>query len=168
MAAQVHGKQDTVNSFDSESHPVTFEGNPVVYDALGRAVESGTGSNGGEFLYGPGGGKLAVMVGQTLARADIPLPGGGEAVYMAGAGLAAVGVAAVNASIFITSGAMFAAAYAAPVAGCADPLPIEPLTCAASIAAGAMYGAIGAGTLAGGVWFFKNVTVPAFRNWGGQ
>src|SRR6185437_11702194 len=34
-----------------------------------------------EYLYGPDGGKLAVMVGQTLSRADIPLPGGAEAVF---------------------------------------------------------------------------------------
>jgi len=38
-------------------------------------------------FYGPDGGKLAVMQGQTLKRADIPLPGGGEAVYQ-GSGLA--------------------------------------------------------------------------------
>src|SRR6185437_888585 len=40
-----------------------------------------------EYLYGPDGGKLAVMVGQTLSRADIPLPGGAEAVFT-GSGLA--------------------------------------------------------------------------------
>ncbi|HXR97687.1 MAG TPA: RHS repeat-associated core domain-containing protein [Terriglobales bacterium] len=65
------------NSFDAEGKPVTLEGAAVTFDALGRAVESG----GHEFLYGPGGSKLAVMSGQALVRADVPLPGGATAVY---------------------------------------------------------------------------------------
>jgi len=59
----------------------------VASDALGRALEAAEPSGAIEFLYGPDGGKLAVMQGQTLKRADIPLPGGGEAVYQ-GSGLA--------------------------------------------------------------------------------
>ncbi|MGH9393804.1 MAG: RHS repeat-associated core domain-containing protein [Terriglobales bacterium] len=70
----------TVNAFDTENRAVTFEGVNVLYDALGRAVEA----DGHEIVYGPDGGKLAVMSGTSLYRADIPLPGGAEAVYMAG------------------------------------------------------------------------------------
>src|SRR6185312_14294502 len=69
-----------VNAFDAEGKPATLEGHSgIVFDALGRAVESG----GQEFVYGPGGGKLAVMSGQTLVRADVPLPGGAAAVFNA-------------------------------------------------------------------------------------
>jgi len=64
-----------------------LEGIGVTYDALGRAVEAAEPQGAIEFLYGPGGGKLAVMSGQTLGAAYIPLPGGGTAVYH-GAGLA--------------------------------------------------------------------------------
>ncbi|MGH3159976.1 MAG: RHS repeat domain-containing protein, partial [Streptosporangiaceae bacterium] len=70
-----------VNSYDAEGKAVTFENAGVTYDAMGRAVET-SGTNGTEeFLYGPEGRKLAVMSGQTTLRADIPLPGGDEAVY---------------------------------------------------------------------------------------
>jgi RHS repeat-associated protein len=69
-----------VNAFDAEGKPTTLEGHAgIVSDALGRVVESG----GQEFVYGPGGGKLAAMSGQTLVRADIPLPGGAGAVFNA-------------------------------------------------------------------------------------
>ncbi len=70
-----------VNAFDAEGHAVTLEGIGVTYDALGRAVEAAEPGGTIEFLYGPGGGKLAVMNGQTLGAAYIPLPGGGAAVY---------------------------------------------------------------------------------------
>src|SRR6185437_15642260 len=69
-----------VNTFDSENRAVTLLNVNVLFDALGRAAEAG----GNEILYGPGGGKLAVMKGQSLARADVPLPGGAEAVYESG------------------------------------------------------------------------------------
>jgi len=73
--------QQNVNAFDAEGHAVTLEGIEVTYDALGRAVEAAEPNGAIEFLYGPGGGKLAVMSGQTLGAAYIPLPGGGTAVY---------------------------------------------------------------------------------------
>lgn len=68
------------NAFDAEGRPTTFINQAVVYDALGRAVEGA----GHEFVYAPGGAKVAVMSGQALVRADVPLPGGAEAVYNAG------------------------------------------------------------------------------------
>ncbi len=70
-----------MNAFDAEGRAVTLEGIGVTYDALGRAVEAAEPGGAIEFLYGPGGGKLAVMNGQTLLTADVPLPGGGSAVY---------------------------------------------------------------------------------------
>jgi len=76
----VRAQQD-VNAFDAEGHAVTLEGIGVTYDALGRAVEAAEPGGAIEFLYAPGGGKLAVMNGQTLLTAYIPLPGGGTAVY---------------------------------------------------------------------------------------
>jgi RHS repeat-associated protein len=68
-----------VNSFDSEGRPVTLESVSVTYDALDRAVQAGS----HEFVYGPGGTKLAIMSGGTNVSASVPLPGGGEAVYSA-------------------------------------------------------------------------------------
>ena len=68
-----------VNSFDSEGRPTTFESVAVTFDALGRAVQAGS----HEFVYGPGGTKLAVMTGGANVSASVPLPGGGEAVYSA-------------------------------------------------------------------------------------
>src|SRR5260370_6906435 len=44
-------------------------------------VEQQRGSSYTQVVYGPGGGKLALMNGQTLAKAFIPLPGGATAVY---------------------------------------------------------------------------------------
>jgi len=76
--------QQDVNAFDADGHAVTLEGIGVTYDALGRAVEAAEPGGAIEFLYGPEGGKLAVMNGQTLATAYIPLPGGGTAVYHGG------------------------------------------------------------------------------------
>ncbi|HVA64799.1 MAG TPA: RHS repeat-associated core domain-containing protein, partial [Terriglobales bacterium] len=73
--------QQNVNAFDAEGHAVRLEGIGVTYDALGRAVEAVEPNGAIEFLYGPGGGKLAVMSGQTLGTAYVPLPGGGTAVY---------------------------------------------------------------------------------------
>jgi len=47
---------------------------------MGRAVGAAV-SGGIQFVYAPNGAKMEVMSGSTLLRADIPLPGGGEAVY---------------------------------------------------------------------------------------
>jgi hypothetical protein len=69
------------NAFDADGHAVKLEGVNVTFDALGRAVEASDWQGTAELLYGPEGGKLAVMSGQTLLRADVPLPEGGTAVY---------------------------------------------------------------------------------------
>ncbi len=62
---------------------VTTGGSTVnlIYDALGRMVEQQRGSIYTQVVYGPGGGKLALMNGQTLIKAFVPLPGGATAVY---------------------------------------------------------------------------------------
>jgi RHS repeat-associated protein len=73
----------SVNAFDAEGRPVKLENIAVTFDALGRAVEAAKSGGTVEFLYGPSGGKLEVMSGQSLVGADIPLPGGGAAVYSA-------------------------------------------------------------------------------------
>lgn len=76
-------------------------------------------------------------------------------------------VAAANATISATGGITVAAGYATVAAGCIDPTPFEPLTCIISAPAGALFEGIGFGELGLGGWFFMNITLPAFRNWGG-
>jgi len=75
-------------SWDAEGSSVCIDGVVLTYDALGRVVEQargGTCANPGtsyqQIVYGPGGGKLALMNGQTLTKAFVPLPGGVTAVY---------------------------------------------------------------------------------------
>jgi hypothetical protein len=52
-------------------------------------VEQARGSSYTQILYGPGGGKLALMNGlTTLVKAFVPLPGGATAVYGSGGTLA--------------------------------------------------------------------------------
>ncbi len=51
-------------------------------------VEQTTGSTNSEIVYGPGGGKLALMNGTPLIKAFVPLTGGATAVYTS-SGLAA-------------------------------------------------------------------------------
>jgi len=75
-------------SWDAEGRPVCMDNIALTYDALGRMVEQargGTCANPGttyqQIVYGPGGSKLALMNGQTLSKAFVPLPGGATAVY---------------------------------------------------------------------------------------
>ncbi|MGH6630435.1 MAG: hypothetical protein ACREB3_11950, partial [Burkholderiales bacterium] len=53
----------------------------LTYDALGRMVEQNRNSVYTQIVYGPGGGKFALMNGQTLSKAFVPLSGGATAVY---------------------------------------------------------------------------------------
>jgi hypothetical protein len=62
-------------------------------------------------------------------------------------------------------GAIFGGS-AAIAGGCLEPTPAEPLTCAAGILGGAPTIAGGGLLLQQGVSFFKNVTLPAIKNWG--
>jgi RHS repeat-associated protein len=65
----------------------TTNGVCLTYDALGRMVEQARGSscNGyTQIVYAPSGGKLALMNAQTLSKAFVSLPSGGQAVYTGG------------------------------------------------------------------------------------
>ena len=69
---------------DAEGRSVTIDSTSLTYDALTRMVEQYNGSTYTEILYGPSGGKLALMNGQALAKAFIALPAGATAVYTSG------------------------------------------------------------------------------------
>ncbi len=68
-------------SWDSAGRPVTLDGVTVAYDALGRMVEQNRAGVYTQIVYGPNGGKFAIMSGSTLQKAIVPLPGGSQAVY---------------------------------------------------------------------------------------
>jgi RHS repeat-associated protein len=51
------------------------------YDGLNRQVENSSSAVTYERLYAPGLGPVALMFEQNTAEADIPLPGGGKAIY---------------------------------------------------------------------------------------
>jgi RHS repeat-associated protein len=68
-------------AWDAEGRPVTIDTVGATYDALGRMVEQNRSGTYTEIAYAPTGGKLALMSGQTLQKAFVPLPGGATAVY---------------------------------------------------------------------------------------
>jgi YD repeat-containing protein len=51
------------------------------YDALGRLVETALGRASTQFVFSPGGAKVAVIKSGSLTKATILLPGGETAVY---------------------------------------------------------------------------------------
>jgi RHS repeat-associated protein len=67
--------------WDAAGRPVSADGVLLTYDALGRMVEQNRSGVYTEIVYGPGGGKLALMSGQSLQKAFVPLSGGSVAVY---------------------------------------------------------------------------------------
>ncbi len=71
-------------AWDAEGHAVTIDSVGLTYDALGRMVEQQNGSSYTQILYSPTGGKLALMNGQIVTKAFIPLPAGATAVYTSG------------------------------------------------------------------------------------
>ena len=76
------------------AHSYTWDGNwgnpsaidavSLTYDALGRMVEQNRSGTYTQVVYSPTGAKLALMNGQSLQEAFVPLPGGGTAVYNSG------------------------------------------------------------------------------------
>jgi RHS repeat-associated protein len=74
---------DTVHNYtwDADANSVTIDSIGLTFDALDRMVEQNRGGSYTQVVYGPGGGKLALMNGQTLAKGFVPLPGGATAVY---------------------------------------------------------------------------------------
>ena len=74
---------DTAHTYtwDANGRPVTVDTVGLTYDALGRMVEQNRSGVYTEIAYGPNGGKLAIMSGQTLQKGFVPLAGGSVAVY---------------------------------------------------------------------------------------
>jgi RHS repeat-associated protein len=72
---------------------------------------------------------------------------------------------AVNASMFVAAGGQIVGGGAAIVGGCLEPTPLEPATCAAGATAGGVLIPGGIATGAYGVYFFKNYTLPALKEW---
>lgn len=66
-------------TWDAEGNPVQLDAKTITYDALGRMVEFG--STNTAVVYSPTGSKLALMSGQSLTKAFVPLPGGATVVY---------------------------------------------------------------------------------------
>jgi RHS repeat-associated protein len=74
---------DTAHTYvwDANGRPVTIDSVTLTYDALGRMVEQDKSGVYSEIAYAPTGGKLALMSGQSLTKAFVPLSGGAVAVY---------------------------------------------------------------------------------------
>jgi RHS repeat-associated protein len=72
---------DHVYTWDAYGDPITLDSLNLIYDAFGREVEKKSGSSYTEVAYGPTG-KLALMNGQTQAKAFVALPGGTQVKYV--------------------------------------------------------------------------------------
>jgi RHS repeat-associated protein len=68
-------------AWDAAGRPVTIDGVGATYDAIGRMVEQNRSGTYTEIVYAPSGAKLALMSGQSLTEAFVPLSGGSTAVY---------------------------------------------------------------------------------------
>jgi RHS repeat-associated protein len=72
-----------VYAWDADGHPVSIDSVGLTYDALGRMVEQNRSGAYTQIVYSPNGRKLALMNGQALQKAFVPLPSGAKAVYTA-------------------------------------------------------------------------------------
>jgi len=70
-------------TWNANGRPLTIDSVSLAYDALGRMAEQNRSGVYTQIVYAPTGEKLALMNGQTLQKAFVPLPGGGTAVYAA-------------------------------------------------------------------------------------
>jgi RHS repeat-associated protein len=72
-------------TWNAAAQPITVNGTTASYDALGRMVETGSGSSYKQFFYRPDGTQLGIYTGSlgsgSLSKETIPLPGGETAVY---------------------------------------------------------------------------------------
>lgn len=68
-------------TWDAYQKPITIDGVTLTDDANGRTVEKNAPGTYTETFYAANGAKLALMNGQTLQKAFVPLPSGGLAVY---------------------------------------------------------------------------------------
>jgi RHS repeat-associated protein len=78
---------DSVTAFtwDANGNAISVNGVAVTYDALGRMAEQNSSGATSQIVYGPTGGKLALMNAQALETAFVGLPGHGTAVFTSGA-----------------------------------------------------------------------------------
>jgi RHS repeat-associated protein len=74
---------DSAHSYtwDAEGHVASVDSVGLTYDALGRMVEQNRSGSYTQIVYAPNGGKFALMNGQALSKAFVPLPSGAKAVY---------------------------------------------------------------------------------------
>jgi RHS repeat-associated protein len=68
-------------TWDVEGKALSVDTVNLTYDALGRMVEQNRSGTYTQIVYAPTGGKLALMGGQALQKAFVPLSGGATAVY---------------------------------------------------------------------------------------
>lgn len=68
-------------TWNADGQPLSISGVNLTHDALGRMVEQNRSGAYTQIVYGPNGGKFALMSGSTLQKAIVPLPGGSQAVY---------------------------------------------------------------------------------------
>ena len=69
-------------AWDSDANVTTLDSTTtLIYDALDRRVERATSGVYTQTLYGPGGTKLALVNGATVAKVFVPPAGGATAVY---------------------------------------------------------------------------------------
>jgi RHS repeat-associated protein len=74
-------------TWDAEGKVLSIDTVNLTYDAMGRMVEQNRSGTYTQIVYSPTGSKLALMSGQALQKAFVPLPGKAAAVYT-GSGLA--------------------------------------------------------------------------------
>jgi RHS repeat-associated protein len=70
-------------TWDADGNVVSLPNDSIglTFDALDRMVEQNRSGSYTQIVYGPSGGKLALMNGQTLAKGFVPLSAGATAVY---------------------------------------------------------------------------------------
>ena len=68
-------------AWDADGNSTSIDSVGLTFDALDRMVEQNRSGSYTEIVYSPSGVKLALMSGQTLQKAFVPLPGQATAVY---------------------------------------------------------------------------------------
>lgn len=74
-------------SWNAYGRPITIDGVSVTYDATGRAVEQNNAGTYNQMVYSPTGFLMEIMNGSSYKNAFSPMPGGGETVWSASAGI---------------------------------------------------------------------------------
>ena len=68
-------------TWDADGNSITVDTVGLTFDAFDRVVEQARGTSYTELVYTPTGVKIALMSGQNLQKALVPLPGQATAVY---------------------------------------------------------------------------------------